>query len=130
MGYYYGLRFTADLTPQGAAVIEELNALHDWSLVRAMQVDHRFLSDWRCNFIPFGAVMYMPSEWINENKLENGRWTVCCSLKDRNTIEAFLLHVLTRIVREACQVEIRPEDDTSFYHLTVPNKRWQNDRQQ
>ena len=72
------------------------------------------LNEWilgfsRYNFIPFGALCYMPEDFsISEDEesfsffdSENGFWEFCCSLKNYNyEIEWFIKNILVKIVDE------------------------------
>lgn len=64
----------------------------------------------RCDFIPFGALAYMPwedndPEW--QRKLDGNEWTFQCSLKNYNDeIEQFMATVLPVIAKEIKYFEV------------------------
>ena len=117
MGDYTGVRFTAVLNELGVSVATRLGHPEylDWLEVMAALPDldaHRWVALDRCNFIPRGVMSYMPDDWQNENEVVDGRWHVCCSLKNyKGEIAVFLDEVLPQLIREPCEVEVLFEGD-------------------
>ena len=123
MGDYTGLRFSAELRDDAVPIVKRLNEIMyspgeyertgraPWQSV-AEQFHHPVLDLWsrveRCNQIPFGAVMYMPSDCsTGKNSILEGRqWTVTCSLKDPRVIHLFLEFVLPYLIKESTAAEV------------------------
>ena len=63
--------------------------------------------------IPFGAVCYMPDDWENSWDIEDGVWSVCCSLKNyESEIQTFLIDVLPYLVSGPVEVEYLYEESS------------------
>lgn len=120
MGDYTGLRFTAKLKPQAIPIIQLLNEVRaspssTWGLV-AQSFPLPELLAWqqvgRCDFIPFGAICYLPDEWDDQaadgqSLLDGDTWRVICSLKNyENEIELFMLGVLPILLADPCCCEV------------------------
>lgn len=113
MGMYTGLRAKLSIKEEFWPVIEELMkfdaAESEWGRVAEMFPQYPFLAEWagagRCDFIPFGALCYMPwedtdPEW--QRSFKDGLWVFQCSVKNyEDEIEFFVETVLPHIV-EAC----------------------------
>lgn len=120
MGMYTGIRFTAKLNEFGARVIKDLHSewaqlgFSAWGRVAEKYPDFKgWARVGRCDFIPFGAVCYMPNEWgEGESLLEEATWRVTCSLKNyAGEIDTFLASVLPKIIGLPCSVEVLYEED-------------------
>ena len=84
MGMYTGLRFKADLSEKGLEAAASVIETRGWYVAAEMlPAIKSWLQVGRRNFIPFGAVCYMPADWENLLGIEDGVWSVCCSLKQR-----------------------------------------------
>ena len=118
MGDYTGLRFDAKLNNLGMQIIGKLlyggnpdpGRNCDWQYIADLWNQHEWLVEWatkdRSNFIPFGAMSYMPDDWIQEAMLADNVWHVCCSLKNYNgEIEQFLMTVLPHLIAEPVNAE-------------------------
>lgn len=59
----------------------------------------RFISDYRADFIPFGALQGYEPEGFKENtsKVENGEWIICCAFKNYQSVLEKFLDMLPRI---------------------------------
>lgn len=131
---YTGLRFIAKLNSNGLEAIKIINKLQAsgfghvvyWEPVREMlDLPEEWIKDTRANFIPYGHLDCMPDSWERANHVdEEGRWHVCCSLKNyTDTIEKFLEHVLPKMISEKCVAESlyegsqKPEE-----HLVCPTE--------
>jgi len=88
-----------------------------WEIVRSqgIKIPKSFLAYNRNEFIPFGAVCYMPEEWGTKNKRDIDRdtrtWDVVCSAKDIGyhqwpMMELFCKEVLPLMISEPCTAEI------------------------
>lgn len=133
MGMYTGLRFCAQLKEQAVPVIQLLNEAHQWDLV-TVKYPYVELVAWsrvgRCNFIPFGAIAYMPDEWQQQSDeqghsiLVDGAWKVVCSLKNANdAIETFILQVLPILISQPCCCEIMYEEwEVSKLTMVTPRE--------
>jgi hypothetical protein len=121
MGMYTGIRFEArlraDALPIVTALYEVGGNVSRWGAV-AEQHPLPWLQAWarvgRCDFIPFGALAYMPADW-KETNLDppvDGVWRVCCSLKNyQGEIGIFLDAVLPHLIAESCTCEVLYEED-------------------
>jgi len=118
MGDYTGVRFTAKLNELGARVADRLDKdpWPSWSDIAA-DTPELEIPQWskigRRDFIPRGAVCYMPPEWgDNTRKVVDGVWDVVCSLKNYgDEIDVFLEEVLPQLITEPCTVEVLYERD-------------------
>ncbi len=119
MGMYTGLRFKATLKPFVAEIMSKLYDDKDYSdfwgtIARIIPISNDWLNKDRRNFIPFGAIAYLPDDWDAESctaGLKETEWHVCCSLKNYSgEIELFLRDVLPTLISEICQVEYLYEE--------------------
>jgi hypothetical protein len=123
---YTGLRASVVVKPEWRAAIELLH--------RDRPNDHKYDSVWlqvfetypdmpgvdrwviysRCDFIPFGALAYMPDDFSDADDRESysrfdpttGQWRFCCSLKNyKGEIQFFVENVLAHIVESAVYCE-------------------------
>lgn len=120
MGDYTGLRFNAKLTEAAASALIGAMKLRFlgvetsfWEEVRrSIPVHKEFLAFRRKDFIPFGAICYMPPDWGDTRYIIDGRtWHVACSAKDvgyhpRSMMETFCEQVLPVLISEPCTAEI------------------------
>lgn len=102
MGMYTGLRGKIKLKDN---VLTEalIDQEFDWEVV-AHETDDEVISDWatvgRCNFIPHGAVCYMPDSWDEDMRydVKDNILKFTCSLKNYdNEISYFIENVLPYI---------------------------------
>ena len=103
MGDYATLRFQAPLNEYGKLLVERLSSppWPSWrDLVGEFPEVASYAAHDRAEFIPRGGLCYAPEGWEQENKVEDGVWRVCCSIKleSWSTITAFLLNVLPKMV--------------------------------
>jgi hypothetical protein len=133
MGMYTGIYFSAKLKPLAAVAIK--NALREsdmsedifdfWKAVSAIfPIQNDWMTVGRRDFIPFGALSYMPEEWdeikAGEGLYEDETWNVCCSLKNyANEIEQFLDGVLPFLLKEICTVTYYYEEDESPRKINI-----------
>ena len=117
MGMYTGLRFKAKLKPLVADSFTMLYGIREGSsfwdnLSRIIPISDKWLSVGRKDFIPFGALSYMPSDWDETpTGIDGNTWKVCCSLKNyEGEIEVFLSEVLPYLVSEPCRTEVLYEE--------------------
>ena len=113
MGMYTGLRFKAKLKPLVADSFTMLYGIREGSsfwdnLSRIIPISDKWLSVGRKDFIPFGALSYMPSDWDETpTGIDGNTWKVCCSLKNyEGEIEVFLSEVLPHLISEPCRTEV------------------------
>lgn len=116
---YTGLRAKLKIKPEFHTVINRLHLVpqmpsnefeykSDWGQVAEAFPEYPFLEEWarvaRSNFIPFGALAYMPwedddPEW--QRSFKDGIWTFQCSLKNYgDEIGTFVDLILRNIVEE------------------------------
>lgn len=126
MGMYTGLRVKVYVKQEYRKMIEEINNGEDWS---EFTEEFPFLTSYseqsRAEFIPNGALCYMPSRWesgefpnyiptdgFDRNiDLDTGYWTFQCSLKNyNNEIGQFFEEVLSNIIGSAEHIEFRYEE--------------------
>lgn len=136
MGTYTGIRFEAKLKPDVADAINiasdrlirgKINSTDQWwflvCFITDIPADSAFMHDYRRTFIPFGAISYMPDDWIERPDMdcnEDNIWKVSCSLKNyQGTIEKFVEQVLPYMIEEPCEVETRFEYDDDSEFVTV-----------
>ena len=117
MGMYTGLRFKAKLKPLVADSFTMLYGIREGSsfwdnLSRIIPISDKWLSVGRKDFIPFGALSYMPSDWDETpTGIDGNTWKVCCSLKNyEGEIEVFLSEVLPHLISEPCRTEVLYEE--------------------
>lgn len=137
MGMYTGLRCHIEVKPEFWPVIEEvmkgfldddLNDSDPWDRAATKFPEYRWLRSWsnvdRANFIPFGALAYMPwddkdPEWEPE-KFENGFWKFQCSLKNyQGEIEYFVETILKRITLRVCELYSLYEENEAPEHIDL-----------
>ena len=122
MGMYTGLRFEAKLKP---IVADAMRLLYKSSsdsfwgdLSRIIPISDLWLMKDRREFIPFGSLAYMPSDWEETpTGIDGNTWKVCCSLKNyEGEIEVFLSEVLPYLISEPCRTEVLYEewDESKF----------------
>ena len=87
-----------------------------------LDLPEEWMEDTRTNLIPYGHLVYMPDNWEHANHVdEEGRWHVCCSLKNStDTIGKFLEHVLPKMISEKCVAESMYEESQPIEHLVCP----------
>jgi hypothetical protein len=130
MGMYTGLKFEAKLKP---IVADAMNLVYSkessdgfWgSLSRIIPVSDEWLVTDRRDFIPFGALSYMPSEWDDvPTGIEGDTWRVCCSLKNyQGEIGQFLAEVLPYLISEPCRAEVLYEEwEESKFEDIIPKE--------
>jgi hypothetical protein len=99
MGMYTGLRGTITFKPNVASILQEWN--FDWKeLAYLLESDiiKVFANKGRSDFIPKGAISYMPSDWDEfvNRWLDDTTYTFACSLKNYDgEIQAFLVTLPT-----------------------------------
>lgn len=121
MGMYTGLRALVVVKPEWRAAIERLHQVSwpdRWRQVQAEHPELPSVAGWvnfgRADFIPFGALAYMPDDFsdaedgeqFSEFDAATGRWRFCCSLKNyESEIRYFVGNVLRQIVEsvEYCE---------------------------
>lgn len=130
MGMYTGLRFRAELKP---IVADAMRLLYNesgsdslWTnLSRIIPISDRWLMTGRRDFIPFGALSCMPSDWDETpTGIDGETWKVCCSLKNyEGEIECFLSEVLPYLISEPCRTEVLYEEwDESEFDTIIPRE--------
>lgn len=130
MGMYTGLRFKIELNDFGKQVVNRVNnRIKDncWdfsdSNIETPEVFNVWKSISRCNFIPYGNVCYMPSDWSNLNKFDGHNWEVCCSLKNyENEIEFFWNNIIPLICDKVVYAEMLYEECREPSKLTLKEK--------
>lgn len=135
MGMYTGLRVDVTLHERFVPLIEEvmrgfedeeLNDSEPWERAAAKFPEFKWVEEWshvgRCNFIPFGALAYMPWEdldpyWGERRLTADRRWIFQCSLKNYSyEIQEFLDCVLSRITEKTHEVYYLYEEDDKPTH--------------
>ena len=119
MGMYTGLRVDIKLKEEFVPIIEDLMELHNWTKVAEKYPKCgpivNFSQDHRSDFIPFGAILYVP--WYRDDprwddRLDEKRWVFQCSLKNyHRTIEKFLSNVLPEIAEQVNEVWTQYEEE-------------------
>ncbi len=132
MGMYTGLRFKAKLKPFVADTLSKFYNDEDcqdfWGAVSGIiPISSDWLNTSRKNFIPFGAIAYLPDDWDEESSaagLRGVEWHVCCSLKNyEGEIELFIRKVLPYLIEDMCRVEYRYEEwEESRFDLIMPEE--------
>lgn len=131
MGMYTDLRARLTIKEEFRPVIAELmdlNEYRSWQDVAGMFPQYPFLAEWakiwRCDFIPFGALSYMPweaddPEW--KRSFKDGVWVFQCSLKNyEEEIQKFVATVLPHIVETCHELYSLYENDAQVEHLEIP----------
>jgi hypothetical protein len=136
MGMYTGLRVKVTVKPEFRPMIGKISEGAMWEEF----VDQfPFLTDYaqldRSEFIPHGALCYMPSSWeIGEfphqvatdgfdgtMDMQTGRWAFQCSLKNYDSeIYQFFRDVLSKIIESSEHIEYHYEewDGSIMYNYT------------
>ena len=114
MGMYTGLRFKADLSEKGLEVAASVIETRGWYVAaKILPAIKSWLQVGRRDMIPYGAVCYMPDGWKNSWDIEDGVWSVCCSLKNyESEIQTFLIDVLPYLVSGPVEVEYLYEESS------------------
>lgn len=123
MGMYTGLRFKGIIKPEYRTIIK---GIHNDNLTweESGLIDD-FIYDGRADFIPYGALCYMPKSWKYDDYIphefneETGYWSFQCSLKNYdNTIEKFLDMIGDMVDSvEFCEYYYEEWDYSSKYEL-------------
>jgi len=140
MGMYTTLLFDAPLSEKGRAIVEKLidhenytdNAHGRWGMVADMLPEPalEWLKVGRKNFIPFGALSYVPTDdpdWNNQrHDIDGGDvWHVRCSLKNyTNEIAMFLVGVLPYLISEHIVAYTWYEEDDEPRLISVVPQEW------
>ncbi|UNY39939.1 hypothetical protein KLEB273_gp171 [Bacillus phage vB_BauM_KLEB27-3] len=131
MGMYTGLRIKVYVKEEYRSMIQAINEYEDW---RTFVNQFPFLYDYaylgRAEFIPRGALAYMPSSWEDEHEnatdgfqrnidMGNGYWTFQCSINNAGEIEVFFDEVLPHIISHSDHIEYLYEewDRSDFYEF-------------
>jgi hypothetical protein len=119
MGMYTGFRADVVIKPEYRDMICSIMGEGNYSwkhFIGKFPFLEKFAMKNRANFIPFGALCYMPDEWeTNERFVRHfdattGRWTFACSLKNyESEIYLFCTSVLSEIA-ESGNFEILYEE--------------------
>lgn len=128
MGMYTGLRVKVTVKEQYRKMVEEINNGASWQdFVERFPFLKDYATQDRAEFIPRGALAYMPDSWETgyypnevatdgfdrKIDLETGYWTFQCSLKNRSyEIEQFFLEVLPVIISSSDHIEYFYEEQT------------------
>ena len=144
MGMYTTLLFDAPLSEKGRAIVEKLidhenytdNAHGRWGMVADMLPEPalEWLKVGRKNFIPFGALSYVPTDdpdWDNQrHDIDGGDvWHVRCSLKNyTNEIAMFLVGVLPYLISEHIVAYTWYEEDDEPRLVSVVPQEWPRPR--
>jgi hypothetical protein len=128
---YTGLRAKLVIKEEFRPVIERLMdpaSEGSWYDVTKAFPQYPFLAEWvgvwRSDFIPFGALAYMP--WDDEDpdwqrSFKDGLWVFQCSLKNYDDeIEFFVAQVLSRIVDERHELYSLYEENEEPTQLFIP----------
>ncbi len=133
MGMYTGLRgwvmFTQEITEKVKPFFEDINK--EWNELGITETKEFiiFSSDSRSSFIPYGAICYMPDDWVKSNTYdeENFIFHFSCSLKNYDdTIEKFIDWLnLQGVAMDFCLEERYEENDSSTFHTphSISNKQ-------
>ncbi|MEH7116158.1 hypothetical protein V7128_01865 [Neobacillus vireti] len=158
MGMYTGIRFKGIIKEEFAPVINIMmeERLY-WDDLYNLFPQYDFLGQFsevdRSTFIPYGSLSYMPDEWENIPRTENGsydyanatdtdgferkfdtetrQWSFQCSLKNyESTIQRFFEIVLPEITEKILHLEYYYEESirSTFYDL-VDGKVVKSDRE-
>lgn len=110
MGMYTGLMVSVTIKPEYRQAIAHLHEVQQWAMLPPGSLPGMKL--WqdvrRCNFIPWGALCYMPEDFGNrpagiedsfsEFDPETGLWRFACSLKNyESEIEEFMNFLISLI---------------------------------
>lgn len=142
MGMYTGLRCKVIIKDQYRALIEKMMSERlDWKeLDSGLDFIEVFSRGFRANFIPYGSLSYMPDEWEDTPKKEDGSydwidatatdgfnrefnketgyWSFQCSLKNyENDIEKFMDLILENIAEKIVHLE-------KYYEEQVYSERY------
>jgi hypothetical protein len=135
VGDYTGVRFNAVLSEKGKEIVQGLLRAKTWNNDCTPHLFEEWRRQWRSEFIPFGAVLYMPKDWKYTNmcvSFEHMKytWVVCCSVKDDGIVSQFLRNVLPYLISEPCVVETYFELDAKpVIHDIKPREKedwWQD----
>ena len=122
MGMYTGLRFKGIIKPQYRKMIQHISNNDGlWRNYHHLDFLTNYLRLSRAEFIPKGALAYMPDSWEDESipadsfrdyfDPETGYWAFRCSLKNyEDEIDVFLKDVLPIIAESAEHIEVLYEE--------------------
>lgn len=105
MGDYTGFRFKVIVKPEYRQYIKQVLEAMTWLPNDTLPMEE-WLQVYRRNFIPWGSLCYMPTEWKTEEEElgnstyneETGEWRVICSLKDYDETDIFIENILSNII--------------------------------
>lgn len=124
MGMYTGLRFKGIIKPEYRDMIHHIYNEGLWRNYHHLDFLTNYLKLSRAEFIPKGALSYMPDSWEDESipadsfndyfDLETGYWAFQCSLKNyEDEISVFLRDVLPAILQSSEHIEVLYEEWSS-----------------
>jgi len=120
MGMYTGLRGTITFKPDVANVLRERG---DWNWEElAYHLNSDAVKDFanknRCNFIPKGALSYMPSDWdeVVNKWIDDTTYSFACSLKNYEEEIATFIGILPEIADYWELEELYEEADCPDIH--------------
>ncbi len=132
MGMYTGLRAKLSIKEEFWPVIDMVMNRREgifWEDVAKAFPQYPFIAEWadvgRCDFIPFGALAYMPwddddPEW--QRSFKAGLWVFQCSLKNyEGEIECFVNTVLSPIVHATYELYSLYEEHDEPMQLFIPD---------
>lgn len=128
MGMYTGVRARVKIKPLERHAIQRLHDDGSWEDVLSFNVGE-WLKYERCNFIPFGVLSYMPSDFEEPFESADGGstfdgvwWTFSCSLKNyKNEIDFFMKNVLCHLVEDVDYCESLYEEWPYLNEINHPH---------
>jgi len=125
--HYYGIKFTAEITPEAGMVLQWIRAAPavGWSTAAKVWWHVPWVVIWSkepgANFIPYGAMVVIPG-WENEGQrsvVEDGTWDVICATTSESELQFFCEQILPYMIKESTRVEVRPTTSSESTFIEV-----------
>lgn len=127
MGHYFGVKFTAEITPEAEMILQwiQLSPAVGWTAAAAVWWHIPWVVIWskepRANFIPYGAMVSV-SGWEDEGQrsvVNDGSWDVLCATKSEAEAKFFCGQILPQMITAPTTVEIRFETGSESEFIEV-----------
>ena len=129
MGTYTGLRGSVTLKANVADAVKAYKELEQnpsdryielWEYVREVTVLdlQGFDEDYRADYIPFGAVCYMPEDCVYGNEIEGNVLTFTCSLKNYTGTIGKFIDILPVIATEWNLEKLHEEASEPVFYVS------------
>jgi hypothetical protein len=128
VGHYYGVKFTAEITPEAGMVLRwiQLSPAVGWTTAAAVWWHVPWVVLWACephaNYIPYGAPVPRAEEGQRarqESSVEGHRWVVQCATCELEEARFFFREILPKMITSPVAIEIRANNPPYVESITV-----------